>query len=69
MLLHVGLGTFANVEVDDITDHHMHSEYAEIGKDVAERLNTYKSEGKRIIAVGTTSVRTLESFCDDTGQL
>ncbi len=69
VLLHVGLGTFANVEVDDIKDHHMHSEYAEINPETSKRLNQYKVEGKRIIAVGTTSVRTLESFSNNRWQL
>lgn len=62
VLLHVWLGTFANVEVDNIHDHNMHSEYIELEPETAERLNAYKTEWKRIIAVGTTSVRTLESF-------
>ena len=62
VLLHVWLGTFANVEIEDIEKHHMHSEYIEIEKSVTKRLNEYKSKGKRIIAVWTTSVRTLESF-------
>jgi len=60
--LHVGLGTFGNVETEDIENHHMHSETIIIDQETATRLNTYKKEGKRIIAVGTTSVRTLESF-------
>lgn len=60
--LHVGLGTFANVEIEDIEKHHMHSEMIIIDEYTQKRLNTYKSNGKRIIAVGTTSVRTLESF-------
>lgn len=62
VLLHVWLGTFMNVDVEDIKDHHMHSEYIELDEQTAQRLNAYKKEGKRIIAVGTTSVRTLESF-------
>ncbi|MCH2188619.1 tRNA preQ1(34) S-adenosylmethionine ribosyltransferase-isomerase QueA [Candidatus Gracilibacteria bacterium] len=69
VLLHVGLGTFQGVQTEDIRDHNMHSEYIELENDVAERLNTYKSEGKRIIAVGTTAIRVLESFADDTGKL
>ncbi len=69
VLLHVWLGTFANVEIEDITKHHMHSEYIEIKEDVSQRLNKYKSEWKRIIAVGTTSVRTLESFSSDSWHL
>ena len=67
--LHVGLWTFANVEVEDITHHHMHSEQAYISEDVAQRLNTAKKNWKRIIAVGTTSVRTLESFSNKNSQL
>jgi len=60
--LHVGLGTFLNVEVENIEDHDMHSEKIYISPEVSQRLNDYKSAWKRIIAVGTTSVRTLESF-------
>lgn len=67
--LHVWLGTFMNVEVENIKDHHMHSEEIFIDKHTAQRLNDYKSSWKRIIAVGTTSVRTLESFSDDNGKL
>jgi S-adenosylmethionine:tRNA ribosyltransferase-isomerase len=68
-LLHVGVGTFKPVETTYITDHQMHSEYIEIEPEVAERLNEYKKNGKRIIAIGTTSVRTLESFADENGIL
>ena len=67
--LHVWLGTFMNVEVEDITEHNMHSERTYIDKDTANRLNKAKQNGKRIIAVGTTSVRTLESFSDTNGHL
>lgn len=67
--LHVWLWTFANVEVEDIENHHMHSERAYISPKVSGRLNTAKKQGKRIIAVGTTSVRTLESFTDRDGHL
>lgn len=67
--LHVGLGTFANVEVEDIRSHHMHSEQIYISPEVSERLNAAKISGKRIIAVGTTSVRTLESFASHTWHL
>ncbi|MDD3793323.1 MAG: tRNA preQ1(34) S-adenosylmethionine ribosyltransferase-isomerase QueA [Candidatus Gracilibacteria bacterium] len=69
VLLHVGVGTFKPVETEDITNHYMHSEYIEIQKEVAERLNKYKNEGKNIIAVGTTCVRVLESFSDENGIL
>lgn len=61
VLLHVGLGTFKAVTVDDVENHKMHSEYYKIEKDVAERINKAKKAGKRIVCVGTTSVRTLES--------
>ena len=67
--LHVWLGTFANVETEKISDHNMHSEQIEIDKSTADKLNSHKQEGKRIIAVGTTSVRTLESFSDENGHL
>ena len=59
--LHVGLGTFRPVKVDDILDHHMHSEFYMIEPDVAKKLNQAKPNGQRIIAVGTTSTRTLEA--------
>lgn len=67
VLLHVGLGTFRPVKVDDVTTHHMHSEYYEISEESAEIINKAKREGRRIIAVGTTSVRTLESASDENG--
>ena len=67
VLLHVGLGTFRPVKADDITEHHMHSEYYEISKESADVINLAKKEGRRIIAVGTTSVRTLESVADESG--
>lgn len=64
--LHVGLGTFRPVKADQITDHHMHAELCMISKETAEILNQTKAEGGRIICVGTTSCRTLESLvCDD----
>ena len=67
VLLHVGLGTFRPVKADDITEHHMHSEYYEIDELNAEKINKAKREGRRVIAVGTTSVRTLESASDQNG--
>lgn len=67
VLLHVGLGTFRPVKTEDILSHHMHSEYYEISDDAAEKINRAKQEGRRIIAVGTTSVRTLESAADENG--
>ena len=60
--LHVGLGTFRPVSVDTIEEHEMHSEYYSMTKEVAELLNNTKKNGKRIIAVGTTSTRTLETI-------
>jgi S-adenosylmethionine:tRNA ribosyltransferase-isomerase len=63
--LHVGLGTFKPVQIDDITKHHMHEETYVITKDSAKKLNEAKQHGKRIIAVGTTSLRTLESNIKD----
>ena len=67
--LHVGLGTFRPVKVDQVEDHHMHAEYYQIGEKEAELLNSARQAGKRIIAVGTTSCRTLESAADETGRL
>lgn len=69
VLLHVGLGTFRPVKSDDILEHHMHSEYYEIDEVAAEKINRAKKEGRRVIAVGTTSVRTLESAADENGFL
>lgn len=67
VLLHVGLGTFRPVSEDIITDHKMHSEFYEIGEKAAEIINRAKRDGRRIIAVGTTSVRTLETVADENG--
>ncbi|MCB8818253.1 tRNA preQ1(34) S-adenosylmethionine ribosyltransferase-isomerase QueA [Desulfosporosinus shakirovi] len=61
ILLHVGLGTFRPVKVEDIRDHAMHSEYYRVDAEAAERINRAKLEGRRVIAVGTTAARTLES--------
>ncbi len=66
--LHVGLGTFRPVEVDDINNHHMHSEYYEMSSETANVLNKAKCDGRRIIAVGTTSTRTLESVINKYGE-
>lgn len=65
ILLHVGLGTFRPVKVDDVENHEMHSEYYEVTEDAADRVNAARARGNRIFAVGTTSVRTLESACVD----
>jgi S-adenosylmethionine:tRNA ribosyltransferase-isomerase len=59
--LHVGAGTFQPVRVDNINDHHMHAEYVEVSQDVVDAINATKARGGRVIAVGTTSVRSLES--------
>lgn len=69
VLLHVGLGTFRPVKEEIITDHKMHSEYFEVSAEAAEKLNKAKADGRRIIAVGTTSVRTLESAADENGRI
>ena len=69
VLLHVGLGTFRPVKTEDILSHHMHSEYYEISASSAEKINKAKREGRRVIAVGTTSVRTLESASDENGMV
>ena len=67
--LHVGLGTFRPVKVDNILDHHMHSEYYQIDEDAANKINAAKADGHRIIAVGTTSCRTIESVADKQGKI
>ena len=67
--LHVGLGTFRPVKVDEITDHHMHSEFFQIDEEAAEKINRAKDSGHRVICVGTTSCRTVESAADETGHL
>ncbi|MCH1983243.1 tRNA preQ1(34) S-adenosylmethionine ribosyltransferase-isomerase QueA [Ruminococcus sp. OA3] len=67
--LHVGLGTFRPVKVDDVTDHHMHSEFYIVEEDQAELVNETRASGHRVIAVGTTSCRTLESATGDDGIL
>ena len=69
ILLHVGLGTFRPVKEDAITDHKMHSEYYEVGEQAAQIISRAKREGRRVIAVGTTSVRTLESAANDDGTI
>lgn len=69
VLLHVGLGTFRPVKEDNILNHEMHSEYFEISPEVANSINLAKKEGRRVIAVGTTSVRVLESGVSETGEL
>ena len=65
--LHVGLGTFRPVKVDEVTEHHMHAEFCMISKKTAEILNETRNNGGRIVCVGTTSCRTLESLADEHG--
>ena len=67
--LHVGLGTFRPVKVDEITDHHMHSEFYMVEEDQAKLINDTKKNGGRVISVGTTSCRTLESAADENGNI
>ena len=67
--LHVGLGTFRPVKADEITDHHMHSEFYQIDEEAAEKINQAKANGPRVICVGTTSCRTIESAADENGHL
>lgn len=67
VLLHVGLGTFRPVKVDDVENHHMHSEFFSVSEQSANIINKAKQEGRRVICVGTTSVRTLESAVDEHG--
>lgn len=65
--LHVGLGTFRPVKAEEITDHHMHSEFYQISEEAAQKINHARQSGGRIVAVGTTSTRTLESAADENG--
>ena len=67
--LHVGLGTFRPVKVDDVLDHHMHSEFFQISEEAADLVNTTRKNGGRIISVGTTSTRTLEAAAEADGTL
>lgn len=67
--LHVGLGTFRPVKVENILEHHMHSEYYQISEEAAQKINKAKENGGRVICVGTTSCRTIESAADNNGRL
>jgi len=69
LTLHVGLGTFRPVKVDNIEEHHMHSEYYELGEEAAFKINSTREKGGRIVAVGTTSVRTLETVATLEGRI
>lgn len=67
VLLHVGLGTFRPVKAEDVSEHKMHSEYYEVTPEAAEKINAARRNGGRIVCIGTTSVRTLETVADDSG--
>lgn len=67
--LHVGLGTFRPVKVENVLDHHMHSEFYMVSQEAADKINRAKENGHRVIAVGTTSTRTLEAAADENGRL
>ena len=67
--LHVGLGTFRPVKVDNVKEHHMHSEFYQVDAQAAEKINQTKKEGGRIICVGTTSCRTIESAAEEDGTM
>lgn len=67
--LHVGLGTFRPVKVDNILEHHMHSEFYQVTREAADKINKAKKEGHRVICVGTTSCRTVESAADENGMV
>ncbi len=67
--LHVGLGTFRPVKVENVKEHHMHSEYYQVSREAAEKINRAKENGHRVICVGTTSCRTVESASDENGHL
>ena len=67
--LHVGLGAFRPVKVENVLDHHMHSEFYMVSQEAADKINRAKESGHRVIAVGTTSTRTLEAAADENGRL
>ncbi len=67
--LHVGYGTFVPVRVDDIRDHQIHSEYFSLSRENADKINSARHQNRRIVAVGTTSIRTLEFLSDEKGRV
>ncbi len=67
--LHVGLGTFRPVKVDNVKEHHMHTEWYQVTQEAADKINRAKESGHRVICVGTTSCRTIESAADENGKL
>ena len=69
MTLHVGLGTFRPVKEENVLEHHMHSEYYQVTEEAANTINETKRNGRRVICVGTTSCRTVESAADEQGMV
>ncbi len=69
LTLHVGLGTFRPVKVEEITEHKMHTEYYEVSQEAADKINACKKRGGRVVCCGTTSVRTVESVADEKGNM
>ncbi len=69
LTLHVGLGTFRPVKVEEITEHKMHTEYYTVSEEAAEKINACKERGGRVVCCGTTSVRTVESVADESGRM
>lgn len=67
VLLHVGLGTFRPVKTEDVSEHHMHSEFYQVTEEAADKINTARKNGGRVVCIGTTSVRTLETVADEGG--
>ena len=67
VLLHVGLGTFRPVKTEDVSEHKMHSEFYQVTQEAADRINAARKKGGRIVCIGTTSVRTLETVADENG--
>ncbi len=67
--LHVGLGTFRPVKAESLAEHHMHSEFYQVSQEAADKINRARESGHRVICVGTTSCRTVESACDENGHL
>jgi len=67
LTLHVGLGTFRPVKVENVEEHHMHAEYYRVSEETAEKINTAKKKGGKIVSVGTTTVRTLETIATENG--
>ena len=69
MTLHVGLGTFRPVKAENLQEHHMHSEYYQVTQEAADKINRAHENGHRVVCVGTTSCRTVESAADENGRM